>query len=104
MKNHQTTQRGFTQEDKNVAIKQSIIPEFISESSTQVVTQEQRQAWKPLGSRTKTLWDGESGNALFQGLSNFMTTRGFTLIELLVVVLIIGILYTLPTLKDHHWR
>ena len=78
--------------NKNVAIKQSIIPESghyrgprpvmslygIPGSSTQVVMQEKRQAWKML--------------KRVQQLPNFITTRGFTLIELLVVVLIIGIL------------
>ena len=82
--------------NKNVVIKQSIIPELVSGSSTQAVTQ--RQALKTLKK--------------FQGLSNFTTAHGFTarsvipqsryagysgrtgftLIELLVVVLIIGIL------------
>ena len=85
--------------NKNVVIKQSIIPELVSGSSTQSVTQQQA---------LKTL-------KKFQGLSNFTTVRGFparsvtptlraaiyagysgrkgfTLIELLVVVLIIGIL------------
>ena len=83
--------------NKNVVIKQSIIPEFISGSSTHAVTQQQA---------LKTL-------KKFQGLSNFTAAnglpsapsprsvpmrdigaapRGFTLIELLVVVLIIGIL------------
>ncbi len=62
--------------NKNVVIKQSIIPELVSGSSTQVVTQQQA---------LKTL-------KKFQGLSNFTTAHGFTLIELLVVVLIIGIL------------
>ncbi len=61
---------------KNVVIKRSIIPELVSGSSTQAVTQQQA---------LKTL-------KKFQGLSNFTTTHGFTLIELLVVVLIIGIL------------
>ena len=62
--------------NKNVVIKQSIIPELVSGSSTQAVTQ--RQALKT--------------PKKFQGLSNFTTAHGFTLIELLVVVLIIGIL------------
>ena len=93
---------------KNVVIKHSIIPELVSGSSTQAVTQQQA---------LKTL-------KKFQGLSYFTTIcgffrgrhaelvsassrydnnktlkqvqgdgmRGFTLIELLVVVLIIGIL------------
>ena len=61
---------------QNAVVQQSIIPEFISGSSTLAVTKQQA---------SKTL------NQV-QGLSNFMTTRGFTLIELLVVVLIIGIL------------
>ena len=65
----------------NVVIKQGIIPEFSSGSSTPVVMQDKRQALKTLKQ--------------VQGLSNFVTkcvARGFTLIELLVVVLIIGIL------------
>ncbi len=84
---------------KNVIIKQSIIPELVSGSSTHAVTQQQA---------LKTL-------KKFQGLSYFTTAHGFTLtelvgqalsdnapakghtaaftlIELLVVVLIIGIL------------
>ena len=93
---------------KNVVVKQNVIPELVSGSSTQAVTQQ--QALKPLKK--------------FQGLSYFTTLcgffrgrhaelvsassrydnnktlkqvqgdgmRGFTLIELLVVVLIIGIL------------
>ena len=76
--NYQNTRRVFTQENKEVVIKQSIIPEFSSGSSTHVVTQQPRQAWKTLKQ--------------VQGLSNFIPLRGFTLIELLVVVLIIGIL------------
>ncbi len=61
---------------QQVVIKQSIIPELVSGSSTCAVTQQ--QAWKTLKK--------------FQGLSYFTTAHGFTLIELLVVVLIIGIL------------
>ncbi|MBQ8033269.1 MAG: pilin [Elusimicrobiaceae bacterium] len=61
---------------KNVVIKHIIIPELVSGSFTQAVTQQQA---------LKTL-------KKFQGLSNLTTTFGFTLIELLVVVLIIGIL------------
>ena len=75
----ENTRRGFTQAE-NVVIKQNIIPEFISGSSTQVVTQ-------VLGKlrALKTL-------KRVQGLSHFTITHGFTLIELLIVVLIIGIL------------
>ena len=65
-------------ENKEVIIKQGIIPEFISGSSTSAVSKQQRQASKTL--------------KRVQGSSNFMTTHAFTLIELLVVVLIIGIL------------
>ncbi len=63
----------------NAVIKQGIIPEFISGSSTYAVDERQQpqQAWKTLKP--------------VQGLSCFMSS-GFTLIELLVVVLIIGIL------------
>ena len=69
------TRRGETQ---SIANEMKIIPEFISGSSTQVVTQEKRQALKmPKRVRQYT---------------HFTTTGGFTLIELLVVVLIIGIL------------
>ena len=69
------TRRGETQ---SIANEMKIIPEFISGSSTQVVTQEKRQALKmPKRVRQYT---------------HFTTTGGFTLIELLVVVLIIGVL------------
>ena len=69
------TRRGETQ---SIANEMKIIPEFISGSSTQVVTQEKRQALKmPKRVRQYT---------------RFITTGGFTLIELLVVVLIIGVL------------
>ncbi len=61
---------------ENVVVKQSIIPELVSESSTLSVTKQQT---------LKTL-------KKFHGLSNFIVAQGFTLIELLVVVLIIGIL------------
>ncbi len=70
---NQHTRRGNTQ---MAVIKQSIIPEFVSGSSTHGVTKQQA---------LKTL-------KKFQGLSYLTTTHGFTLIELLVVVLIIGIL------------
>ncbi len=89
------TRRGYTQTQQTV-IKQNIIPEHVSGSSTHAVMK--RQALKTLKK--------------FQGLSYFTATRGFTarlvipqcccagysgrvgftLIELLVVVLIIGIL------------
>ncbi len=77
---NQQTWRGKTQENTNAVIKQGIIPELLSGSSTHDVTQGtgELQALKTLKK--------------FQGLSNFITVRGFTLIELLVVVLIIGIL------------
>ena len=69
----------MNKENKNIVVKQEVIPEFSSGSSTHAVTHEmtKRQALKTLKQ--------------FQGLSNFIS-RGFTLIELLVVVLIIGIL------------
>ena len=73
--NQKQTRRGETQ---SIANEMKIIPEFISGSSTQVVTQEKRQALKmPKQVRQ---------------YAYFTTTGGFTLIELLVVVLIIGIL------------
>ena len=59
--------------------KTSIIPEFISGSSTHAVMQQPRQALKTLNK--------------FQGLfSNFVTAHGFTLVELLVVVVIVAVL------------
>ena len=69
----------MNKENKNIVVKQEVIPEFSSGSSTHAVTHEmtKRQALKTLKQ--------------IQGLSNFIS-RGFTLIELLVVVLIIGIL------------
>ena len=72
---NKNTRRGQTQTQQAV-IKQSIIPELVSGSSTQYITKQQT---------LKTL-------KKFQGLSYFTTAGGFTLIELLVVVLIIGIL------------
>ena len=69
----------MNKENKNIVVKQEVIPEYSSGSSTHAVAHEmtQRQALKTLKQ--------------IQGLSNFIS-RGFTLIELLVVVLIIGIL------------
>ncbi len=73
---HTNTRWGNTQMKINAGIKQSIIPEFISGSSTPAVAPQ--PAWKML--------------KRVQQLPNFITTKGFTLIELLVVVLIIAIL------------
>ncbi len=74
MKN-QTTQPKIAPE---ITDKTDNIPEFISGSTTQGVTQEKQQAWKmPKQVRQYPY---------------FIIRRGFTLIELLVVVLIIGIL------------
>ena len=67
---------GISRVQSRCCFQKSIIPEFISGSSTQVVIKQKA---------LKTL-------KKFQGLSNFTTARAFTLIELLVVVLIIGIL------------
>jgi len=71
---NKNTRRGNTQ----IVLKnnQVNIPELVSGSSMQAITQQQA---------LKTL-------KKFQGLSYFTMVRGFTLIELLVVVLIIGIL------------
>ncbi len=73
---NQPTRRGETQ-TINAVIKQGIIPEFSSGSSTYVVTQEKQQTLK----MTKQVRQYPC-----------FTHHGFTLIELLVVVLIIGIL------------
>lgn len=88
---------------RKAEIKQSMIPEFISGSSTPVVSQQQQ--------KSKTL------NQV-QGLSNFNNfplypqredrthipgkrtyVHGFTLIEILVVILIIGILATVAFIQ-----
>ena len=69
---------GMRKGNKEIKIKQSIIPEFSSGSSTLVVSRlQQRPAWKPLKQ--------------VQGSSN-RHIYGFTLVELLVVVLIIAVL------------
>ncbi len=111
------TRRGTTQEIKDVVIKQGIIPERVSGSSTHDVTQKpgELQALKPL-KRVQGLsyFTTVRGFALVEPLVNigqvkpdanhkqawklsgsrltYKYYQGFTLIELLVVVLIIGIL------------
>ncbi len=102
---------------KNVVIKHSIIPELVSGSSTQAVTQQQalktlkkfqglsnfttacgfshkayRLGVSPTGAASK-LWDTCHKNGDLSGSHpTYKNCSGFTLIELLVVVLIIGIL------------
>ncbi len=78
MTNH-NARRGQTQENKNAVIKQNIIAELVSASSTQAVT--------PISGKLQALKTLKR----VQGLSNFIT-GGFTLIELLVVVLIVAVL------------
>ena len=82
-------------ENEDVILKQGIIPEFSSGSSTHVVMQQQAsKILKPIRNETPykdTTGRGPAVKAAVQGLSHFMV-HGFTLIELLVVVLIIGIL------------
>ncbi len=75
---HTTTRRGNTQINRvgQVVPDNKIIPELVSGSSTQAVTQQ--PALKMPGPRIKTVRGGTSGNVPVRQLSYF-TFRGFTL-------------------------